>query len=97
MGDQTTTDLPGVAEESETRAAASEPVVTDASGSGSTVGRVLGWLVFAGGLGAAVYGIATLHVVISVVGLILACTAGLTLLKLRADGAGAEPEVGIAG
>lgn len=98
MGDQTTTDLPGAAEVPDTRKADAEPVVTGSSGSGVvTVGRVLGWLVFAGGLGAAVYGIATLHVVISVIGLILACTAGLTLLKLRADGPGPEPEVRIAG
>lgn len=97
MGDQTTTDLPGAAEVPETRKADAEPVLSGSSGSGATVGRVLGWLVFAGGLGAAVYGIATLHVVISVIGLILACTAGLTLLKLRADGPGPEPGVRIAG
>ncbi|WP_228813308.1 hypothetical protein [Nocardia flavorosea] len=97
MGDQTTTDLPGAAEVPDTRKADAEPVVTGSSGSRAMVGRVLGWLVFAGGLGAAVFGIATLHVVISVIGLILACTAGLTLLKLRADGPGPEPEVRIAG
>ena len=97
MGDQTTTDLPDAAEVPDTRKADAEPVVTGSSGVGTTVGRVLGWLVFAGGLGAAVYGIADLNVVISVIGLILACTAGLTLLKLRADGSGPEPEVRIAG
>ncbi|MFI5720009.1 hypothetical protein [Nocardia sp. NPDC051750] len=98
MGDQTTaTDLPGAVEVSDMREADVEPVDSGSPGTGSTVGRVCGWLVFAGGLGAAGYGIATLHVVISVVGLILACTAGLTLLKLRADGPGPEPEVGIAG
>ena len=100
MGDQTTTDLPGAVGVPDTRKADTEPVVTGSSGSsgsGVTVARVLGWLVFAAGLGAAVYGIATLHVVISVIGLILACTAGLTLLKLRADGPGPEPEVRIAG
>ncbi|WP_234293500.1 hypothetical protein [Nocardia jinanensis] len=97
MGDQTTTDLPDVAEES-VAAAAPEPAADPVSGgAGATVGRVLSWLVFAGGLGAAAFGIGTLHVVISVIGLILACTAGLTLLKLRADGPGPEPEAGIAG
>ncbi|WP_169333757.1 hypothetical protein [Nocardia higoensis] len=48
------------------------------------------WLFFAGGLIAAVLGIAGLHVEITVVGLILACTAGLVLLKIRADGSPAE-------
>ncbi|MET8796813.1 hypothetical protein ABZV91_10230 [Nocardia sp. NPDC004568] len=97
MGDQTATDLPGAGEES-AAAAAPEPAADPVSGgAGATVGRVLGWLVFAGGLGAAAFGIGTLHVIITVVGLILACTAGLTLLKLRADGPGPEPEAGIAG
>lgn len=98
MGDQTTTDLPGSAEVPAVSAASPEPAVDSAArGTGGTVGRVLGWLVFAGGLGAAVIGIAILNVVLSVVGLILACTAGLTLLKLRADGPGPEPEAGVAG
>ncbi|MFI2234107.1 hypothetical protein [Nocardia testacea] len=97
MGDQTTTDLPGAGEEP-AAAAAPEPAADPVSGgAGTTVGRVLGWLVFAGGLGAAAFGIGTLQVIITVVGLILACTAGLTLLKLRADGPGPEPEAGIAG
>ncbi|WP_245665732.1 hypothetical protein [Nocardia sienata] len=97
MGDQTTTDLPGAAEES-AAAPAPEPAADPVSGgAGATVGRVLGWLVFAGGLGAAAFGIGTLQVIITVIGLILACTAGLTLLKLRADGPGPEPEARIAG
>lgn len=50
------------------------------------------WLFFAGGLIGAVLGIASLHVEIAVVGLILACTGGLVLLKLRADSAPAEQE-----
>ncbi|WP_416563373.1 hypothetical protein [Nocardia testacea] len=97
MGDQTTTDLPGAGEEP-AAAAAPEPAADPVTGgAGATVGRVLGWLVFAGGLGAAGFGIGTLQVIITVIGLILACTAGLTLLKLRADGPGPEPEAGIAG
>ncbi|MGA6209007.1 hypothetical protein ACPESR_30045 [Nocardia testacea] len=97
MGDQTTTDLPGAGEEP-AAAAAPEPAADPVTGgAGATVGRVLGWLVFAGGLGAAGFGIGTLQVIITVIGLILACTAGLTLLKLRADGPGPEPKAGIAG
>ncbi|MBF6210941.1 hypothetical protein IU433_10500 [Nocardia puris] len=53
--------------------------------------RSFAWLFFAGGLVGAVLGIAGLHVEITVAGLILACTAGLVLLKLRAD-AGASSE-----
>ncbi|MEU1983301.1 hypothetical protein [Nocardia sp. NPDC019395] len=98
MGDQTTaTELPGADKVPDMREADVEPADSGSSGTGSTVSRVCGWLIFASGLGAAVFGIATLQVVISVIGLILACTAGLTLLKLRADGPGPEPEVGIAG
>ncbi|WP_157101534.1 hypothetical protein [Nocardia shimofusensis] len=48
------------------------------------------WLFFAGGLVGAVLGIAGLHVEITVAGLILACTAGLVLLKIRADSSPAE-------
>ncbi|MFF0542956.1 hypothetical protein ACWEVD_18405 [Nocardia thailandica] len=51
----------------------------------AVVGRVLGWLFFVGGLVGAGLGIAGLHVEVTVAGLILACTAGLILLKLRAD------------
>lgn len=96
MGDQTTPDLPGAPEAPEKREAIVEAAEAGSHGSGGTVGRVCGWLVFTGGLGAAVFGIGTLHVVLSVIGLILACTAGLTLLKLRADGPGPEPEAGMA-
>ncbi|WP_433732136.1 hypothetical protein ACQP0C_08260 [Nocardia sp. CA-129566] len=49
--------------------------------------RIAAWLIFIGGIVGAVLGIAGLHVEITVAGLILACTAGLVLLKLRADGA----------
>ncbi|WP_238815539.1 hypothetical protein [Nocardia brasiliensis] len=54
------------------------------------VSRVVAWFIFVGGLVGAVLGIAGLHVEITVAGLILACTAGLVLLKLRADGG--DPE-----
>lgn len=50
--------------------------------------RVLAWVFFIGGLVGAILGIAGLHVEITVAGLILACTTGLILLKLRADAAG---------
>ncbi|MFI9509328.1 hypothetical protein [Nocardia sp. NPDC052566] len=49
------------------------------------VSRTLAWLIFIGGITGAILGIAGLHVEITVAGLILACTAGLVLLKLRAD------------
>ncbi|WP_406232683.1 hypothetical protein [Nocardia sp. NBC_01009] len=49
--------------------------------------RISGWMIFVGGIVGAVLGIAGLHVEITVAGLILACTAGLVLLKLRAEGA----------
>ncbi|MGK8522385.1 hypothetical protein ACRS6B_12885 [Nocardia asteroides] len=52
--------------------------------------RTLAWLIFIGGLVGAVLGIAGLHVEITVAGLILACTAGLVLLKLRAGGGEAD-------
>ncbi|MGW5450913.1 hypothetical protein [Nocardia sp. NPDC003979] len=55
------------------------------NGAFAVVARVLGWLFFVGGLVGAGLGIAGLHVEITVAGLILACTAGLILLKLRAD------------
>ncbi|MFC3962548.1 hypothetical protein [Nocardia jiangsuensis] len=54
--------------------------------------RGLGWLFFVGGLVGAVLGIAGLHVEITVAGLILACTAGLILLKLRSDSVVREPD-----
>ncbi|MEV0709038.1 hypothetical protein [Nocardia aurea] len=47
--------------------------------------RIFGWVFFVAGLVGAVLGIAGLHVEITVAGLILACTSGLVLLKLRAD------------
>ncbi|MBH0775820.1 hypothetical protein IT779_05920 [Nocardia sp. NEAU-351] len=47
--------------------------------------KVAAWFFFVGGIVAAVLGIAGLHVEVTVVGLILACTAGLVLLKLRTD------------
>jgi hypothetical protein len=48
--------------------------------------RTLAWLIFIGGIVGAVLGIAGLRVEITVAGLILACTAGLVLLRLRAGG-----------
>ncbi|MFC4125457.1 hypothetical protein [Nocardia rhizosphaerae] len=51
----------------------------------AVVARIMGWLFFVGGLVGAGLGIAGLHVEITVAGLILACTAGLILLKLRTD------------
>lgn len=60
-----------------------ETPIGPGSSSLTVVTRVLGWLFFAGGLVAAGFGIGTLQVVVAVVGLIVACTAGLTLLKLR--------------
>lgn len=50
--------------------------------------RWVAWFIFLGGLTGAVLGIAGLRTEITVAGLILACTAGLVLLKLRADAAG---------
>ncbi|MBB5912388.1 hypothetical protein BJY24_001255 [Nocardia transvalensis] len=52
------------------------------------VARVAAWLIFIGGVTGAVLGIAGLRVEITVAGLILAFTAGLVLLKLRADSSG---------
>lgn len=50
-----------------------------------SLARAIAWLIFLGGVVGAGLGIAGLHVEIAVAGLILACTAGLVLLKLRAD------------
>ncbi|MEU8898472.1 hypothetical protein AB0C65_21625 [Nocardia sp. NPDC048505] len=59
----------------------------------TTLSRTFAWLFFVGGVVGAVLGIAGLHVEITVAGLILACTAGLVLLKLRHDrGAQAETD-----
>ncbi|MFD6163057.1 hypothetical protein ACFWF7_23775 [Nocardia sp. NPDC060256] len=52
------------------------------------ISRIFAWLFFVGGIVGAVLGIAGLHVEITVAGLILACTAGLILLKLRTGGSG---------
>ncbi|NKY49113.1 hypothetical protein HGA08_02670 [Nocardia vermiculata] len=63
----------------------------DSVGAGSSrtawmaTARIVAWVVFLGGLVGAVLGIAGLRVEITVVGLILAFTSGLVLLKLRAD------------
>jgi hypothetical protein len=47
--------------------------------------RVAAWVIFLGGLTGAGLGIAELRVEVTVAGLILACTTGLVLLRLRAD------------
>ncbi|MBF6124136.1 hypothetical protein IU504_01275 [Nocardia brasiliensis] len=57
------------------------------------VSRAVAWFIFVGGLVGAVLGIAGLHVEITVAGLILACTAGLVLLKLRAGSGDIESVV----
>ncbi|MFE1597156.1 hypothetical protein [Nocardia sp. NPDC058705] len=57
----------------------------ESPGAFPVVARIMGWLFFVGGLVGAGLGIAGLHVEITVAGLILACTAGLILLKLRTD------------
>lgn len=54
----------------------------------TVISRIFAWLFFVGGIAGAVLGIAGLHVEITVAGLILACTAGLILLKLRTGGSG---------
>jgi len=68
----------------------SAPAEPPAPGKIAAVVKWPAWVFFAGGLIGAVLGIASLHVEIAVVGLILACTGGLVLLKLRADSAPAE-------
>ncbi|NKY85983.1 hypothetical protein [Nocardia veterana] len=72
---------------SPTRAVSQGDSVTAGSGrtAWSITSRIAAWLIFLGGLVGAVLGIAGLRVEITVAGLILACTAGLVLLKLRAD------------
>jgi hypothetical protein len=52
------------------------------------IARLMAWLIFAGGLAGAVMGIVDLRVLVTVAGLMLACTTGLVLLKLRADSHG---------
>ncbi|WP_051179331.1 hypothetical protein [Nocardia concava] len=64
---------------------AGEPAAPGALRMSAILARVVAWLIFLGGLTGAVLGIAGLRVEITVAGLILACTAGLVLLKLRAD------------
>ncbi len=75
---------------SPTRAVSRGDSVTAESGrtAWSITARIAAWLIFLGGLVGAVLGIAGLRVEITVAGLILACTAGLILLRLRADGHG---------
>ncbi|WP_147471431.1 hypothetical protein [Nocardia stercoris] len=51
----------------------------------TVVARVVAWLILLGGLAGAGVGVAGLKVELTVAGLILACTAALILLKLRAD------------
>ncbi|MFD0000413.1 hypothetical protein [Nocardia sp. NPDC127526] len=62
-----------------------EPAAAQPSRWSAILARTVAWLIFLGGVTGAVLGIAGLHVEITVAGLILACTAGLVLLKLRAD------------
>jgi hypothetical protein len=90
MGAYSTTSLPSAATATDSSAQAnvqhmSNPPVRSIS---TMLSRILAWLIFAGGIAGAILGIAGLHVEITVAGLILACTAGLVLLKLRADGTG---------
>ncbi len=81
MGAYSTSPLGAVAQQVDT--AVERPRRVTAS-----LARAIAWLIFVGGLVGAGLGIAGLHVEIAVAGLILACTAGLVLLKLRADGSG---------
>jgi hypothetical protein len=67
-------------------AAQSDSAATESARSArAIVYRLMAWLIFAGGLSGAVLGIVDLRVLVTVAGLILSCTAGLILLKLRAD------------
>ncbi|MGW0047562.1 hypothetical protein [Nocardia cyriacigeorgica] len=86
MGASSTTPLSAAA----TAATASSPDLGDARSRAvpAVLSRVLARLFFIGGLVGAILGIAGLHVEITVAGLILACTTGLILLKLRTDAAG---------
>ncbi|MET8777445.1 hypothetical protein AB0H49_13220 [Nocardia sp. NPDC050713] len=89
MGAYSTSPLPAADATAETAEPAKQEVSKSPTGAVSTiVARALGWLFFLGGIVGAVLGIAGLHVEITVAGLILACTAGLVLLKIRADGGG---------
>lgn len=75
---------------SPTRAVSRRDSVSAESGrtARSITARFAAWLIFLGGLAGAVLGVAGLRVEIIVAGLILAFTAGLILLKLRADSQG---------
>ncbi|APA96097.1 hypothetical protein [Nocardia seriolae] len=66
-------------------AGTAEPAAPGTLRMSAILARVVAWLIFLGGLTGAVLGLAGLRVEITVAGLILACTAGLVLLKLRAD------------
>ncbi|MFB7722716.1 MULTISPECIES: hypothetical protein [unclassified Nocardia] len=69
-----------------------EPAASESSRWWTILARTTAWVIFLGGLVGAVLGIAGLRVEITVAGLILACTAGLILLKLRADAAAAAAD-----
>ncbi|MFE3444666.1 hypothetical protein ACFXNW_16685 [Nocardia sp. NPDC059180] len=86
MGASSTTPLTAAA----ASATAPSPNLGDARSRAvpAVVSRVLAWVFFIGGLVGAILGIAGLHVEITVAGLILACTTGLILLKLRAETTG---------
>ncbi|MQY19956.1 hypothetical protein [Nocardia macrotermitis] len=81
MGAFSTTPL-GAATQSDSAAAESVRPVW------AIVSRLVAWVIFAGGMVGAVMGIVDLRVLVTVAGLILASTAGLVLLKLRADAHG---------
>jgi hypothetical protein len=88
MGAYSTTPLRASAAADESAAPeTSQQVVSNPPGRtlSTILSRITAWLIFIGGIVGAVLGIAGLHVEITVAGLILACTAGLVLLKLRAD------------
>ncbi|WP_278263299.1 hypothetical protein [Nocardia sp. AG03] len=87
MGSYSTSRLEKAATSHDSAAVELQQALSSASGTRgfAVVARVLGWLFFVGGLVGAGLGLAGLHVEITVAGLILACTAGLILLKLRTD------------
>lgn len=88
MGAYSTTPLDASSDAADSAApATSQHTVSNRPGRLSTiVSRTIAWLIFLGGIAGAILGIAGLHVEITVAGLILACTAGLVLLKLRDRG-----------
>ncbi|MEV6767042.1 hypothetical protein AB0N05_00255 [Nocardia sp. NPDC051030] len=71
-------------------ARAGEAAASESPRLSAILARYAAWLIFLGGVTGAVLGIAGLRVETTVAGLILACTAGLVLLKLRADASNAE-------